>query len=300
MRRIRTYSEVENPAGSEVLDQVVAQRERLRRRLEDVGALVPVASGKGGVGKSAVTANLAVTLARAGLRVGALDADLNGPSLARMMGVVGRRLRDEEEGAVPPAGAEGVRVVSMELLQEDEDAPLRWRDPAGDTWLWQSSLESGALREFLSDVAWGPLDVLLVDVPPGTDKISRLLSLVPRAGPVILVTTPSEMARSVVARSVRLVREADVGPIGLVANMTEWVCPDCGRRTPLHDADGAERLARETGLETWARVPFDPRLSRATDRGRPLAAVEPDGPVGRAFQELARRLRAALPEGVDS
>lgn len=295
MRRIRTYADVQDAdAGAEVLEQVTAQRERLRRRLEGVGAVVAVASGKGGVGKSAVTANLAVTLAGRGLRVGALDADLNGPSLARMLGVVGARLEDGADGPVPPAGAGGVRVVSMELLQEDEDAPLRWREPAGDAWLWQSSLESGALREFLSDVAWGELDVLLVDVPPGTDKISRLLSLVPRTGPVLLVTTPSEMARSVVARSVRLVREAGVDPVALVANMTEYLCPDCGSRHALHDDDGARRLADETGLETWARIPFDPRLARGTDRGSPLAASEPDGAVGRAFHELADRLGDAL------
>lgn len=294
MRRIPTYSSVEEPGRGEVLEQVLAQRRRLERRLARVGAVVPVASGKGGVGKSAVTANLAAVLASRGLRVGALDADLNGPSLARMLGVLGARLVDEGDGAVPPAGVAGVRVLSMELLQEGDDAPLRWKEPAGDTWLWQSSLEAGALREFLSDVAWGDLDLLLVDVPPGTDKISRLLSLVPDVGPLLLVTTPSEMARAVVARSIRLVREAGVGPVGLVANMTEHVCPDCGRRSRMHAEDGAARLAEESGLETWARIPFDPELAAATDRGDPLALREPDGPVGGAFRALADRVQAAL------
>lgn len=297
MRRIRTYAEVAEPAGAEVLDQVLAQRERLARRLSGVGAVVPVLSGKGGVGKSAVTANLAAVLAGRGLRVGAVDADLNGPSLARMLGVTGLRLGDGPDGVVPPAGTGGVRVVSMELLQEAEDAPLRWREPGGDTWLWQSSLETGALREFLSDVDWGELDVLLVDVPPGTDKIGRLLSLVPGVDPVLVVTTPSVMARAVVARSVRLVREAGVPRLALVENMTEHVCPDCGHRTALYPGD-ADAAAPHPDLETWARIPFDPRLAAMTDRGRPLAADEPDGPVGRAFAALADRLTQSLTESL--
>jgi len=296
-RRIRTYAEVDDPAGAEVLDQVVAQRERLRSRLARIGAVVPVASGKGGVGKSAVTANLATVLAARGRRVGALDADLNGPSLARMLGVTGASLADGEDGMEPPAGDHGVRVVSMELLQDRPDAPLRWREPDGSSWLWQSSLEGSALREFLSDVAWGDLDVLLVDVPPGVDKIGRLVALVPEVGPFLLVTTPSEMARAVVARSVRLVREAGIETPALVANMTAAECPACGHRTRAQHADGrdgATRLAEETGLETWARIPFDPVLAAETDHGRPPAATDPDGPAGRAFAELADRVERAL------
>ncbi|HSR42236.1 MAG TPA: P-loop NTPase, partial [Longimicrobiales bacterium] len=150
MRRIRTYHDLEGDEGSEVLEQVVAQRRRLAERLAEVRCLVAVASGKGGVGKSAITANLAVALARRGRRVGALDADLNGPSLARMLGVSGARLGDSEAGAVPPESPSGVRVVSMELLQAEEDTPLSWRGPDSDRYLWQSSLETGVLREFLS------------------------------------------------------------------------------------------------------------------------------------------------------
>lgn len=295
MRKIRTYHEVDDEAGAEVLDQVVAQRRRLARRLERIGRVVAVVSGKGGVGKSAVTANLAAVLADRGRSVGALDADLNGPSLARMLGVRGAGFEDADTGIRPPAGPSGVTVASMELLQADADAPLRWKEPGGDAFLWQSSLEAGVLREFLSDVEWGELDLLLVDVPPGTDKISRLLQLVPGIPEVLLVTTPSEMARAVVARSARLLREAGVPRVGLVANMTEHVCPDCGRRTPLYLEDGAARLASEAGLEIVARIPFDPRLASSTDGGAPLAASEPDGPAGRAFAALADHVEESLP-----
>jgi ATP-binding protein involved in chromosome partitioning len=295
MRKFRTYADVEKATGSELLEQVLEQRAQLAARLGKVGAVVAVVSGKGGVGKSAVTANLAVTLAARRHRVGVLDADLNGPSLARMLGVVGARLEDRAEGIVPPEGAAGVRVVSMELLQEAEDAPLRWRDPGADTFLWQSSMETTALREFLADVAWDGCDYLLVDVPPGTDKIGRLLELVPDLPAALMVTTPSEMSRSVVARSIRLAKDAGVPTLALVANMTEYLCPDCGSRHPLFPGDGAERLAESSELPIWARIPFDPRMGEATDRGRPWVMDDPDGEVARAFGSLADRLEEEAP-----
>jgi ATP-binding protein involved in chromosome partitioning len=295
MRRIPTYFEVEDPAGAEVVEQVVAQQERLAQRLAGVKRVVAVASGKGGVGKSAITANLAAALAVRGQRVGALDADLNGPSLVRMLGATGERLRDGDDGVRPASARHGVGVMSMELLQGEDDVPLRWRGPGGHDFLWQSSLETGALREFLSDVAWGPLDWLLVDVPPGTDKISRLLGLVPRIAGVLLVTTPSEMARFVVAKSARLLRDAGVARIGLVANMTGVVCAGCGARTPLFPGDAMARLVEETGLVPWADVPFDPELAERTDRGDPFVLARPAAPAAVALRALAERLVEELP-----
>jgi len=294
MRKIRTYHEVEEETGAEVPEQVVAQRERLARRLESVGHLVVVASGKGGVGKSAVTANLAAGLAKRGYRVGALDADLNGPSLARMLGVTGRPLGDGAEGLVPPTGADGVAVMSMELLQAEEDSPLRWKGPEGDAYLWRGVVEAGVTRELISDVAWGNLDVLLVDLPPGTDRIHRLLDIVPDLDRILLVTNPGRMSRSVVSRSLRLVEEERPGSVGLVANMTEFVCPDCGSTTPLFPGAGDEELAASHGLDLWARIPFDPVLGANTDRGRPVATSEPDSVSGRALGSLVSRLEAEL------
>lgn len=290
MRKFRTYHEVDASTRSQLLEQVLDQRARLAERLVGIGQVVAVASGKGGVGKSAVTANLAATLSAMGRRVGVVDADLNGPSLARMLGVSRGVLEDRAEGVVPPRGAAGVPVISMELLQEAEDAPLRWRDPGGDTFIWQSTMETTALREFLADVAWGELDYLLVDVPPGTDKIGRLLDLLPELPVALLVTTPSELSRSVVARSLRLVREAGVPSVALVANMSGYRCPGCGESHPVFPGDGARRLSEEGGVPIWGEVPFDPRISEDTDRGRPRVLVEPDGEVALAFRGLAMRL----------
>ena len=291
MRQIRTYNEV-GPGGASIPEQVGAQRDRLARRLAGIRAVVGVASGKGGVGKSALTANLAATLSTQGLRIGALDADLNGPSLARMLGVVGARLGDGEDGIEPPVGAAGVSVVSMELFQDGADAPLRWRGPEADGWVWRNVLETGTLRELISDVAWGELDVLLVDVAPGTDRIARLLDLVPDPAALLLVTTPSAMSRRVVARSTRLAREAKLRAVGLVENMTGWVCPECGVRTELFEPAGPE-LTGEAG-SLWGQIPFDPRLARSTDEGKPFVLAHPDAPAARALEELAARVRAEI------
>ncbi|HUG01495.1 MAG TPA: P-loop NTPase [Longimicrobiales bacterium] len=291
-RRIRTYSEVNHDTGSGILEQVEAQGARLARRLAAIDRLVVVASGKGGVGKSLVAANLAAALARRGLQVGAADADLNGPSLGRMLGVAGAKLEVREDGVVPVRGAEGVRVMSMDLLLASDDAPLRWREPEGAGFAWQSVLETGAVREFLSDTDWGELDALIVDLPPGTDKLQRLLQLVPDPGVVLLVTTPTEVARFVVGKSIALVREARVRRFGLVANMAGHACEHCGAQTSLFDPEPAVRMAEETGVPLWARIPFHPAIGAHTDAGRPIVAAEPDSEAARAFEELAAKVMA--------
>ena len=290
MRKIRTYQDVTHDTGSGLLEQVVDQQHRLADRLARVRSVVAVASGKGGVGKSAITANLAAALADRGLAVGAADADLNGPSLARMLGVSGARLADRPSGVAPARSPSGVRVMSMEFLQQEEDAPLRWREPSMGGFIWQSTLETGVLREFLGDVEWGELDVLLVDVPPGTDKIRRLLELVPDLDQMLLVTTPSETSRFVVSKSVRMAREASVGTVALVANMVGHTCTECGHVSELFTGDGANRLEEEAGVPIWAEIPFDPRLGAATDSGTPLVITDPDAHSSRALLALADRV----------
>ena len=290
-RRFRTYAQVEATAD-DVPAQVRAQRDRLDRRLTAIGAVWMVASGKGGVGKSALTANLAAALGARGLRVGAVDADLNGPSLARMLGAGPGGLGVDDDGVRPAGGVAGVRLIGMDLLLEAEDAPVRWKEPGTGGFIWQSTLETGALREFIADVAWGGLDTLLLDLPPGTDKLARAFELVPRPTGVLLVTTPSEAARAVVLRAARQVRELGIERIGLVANMTAHACSECGHREPLFGDDGARRLAEQAGLEVWAEIPFHPRLARRTDHGRPLVLDEPANPAAAAILELADRLAA--------
>jgi ATP-binding protein involved in chromosome partitioning len=296
MREIRTYHQVSGGI-EDVAAQVDALHDRLAARLSTVQRTVVVASGKGGVGKSAVAANLAALLASTGARVGAVDADLSGPSLARMLGTRMEPCVLDEQGVHPVEGAQGVRVMSMDLLVEDE-APLRWRDPPGGAapeFLRQSLLETGALREFLADTVWGALDYLVIDAPPGTDKIVRLLQLLPRIDVLLLVTTPAEIARFVVAKAVHLAMESGVADVGLVANMTTHVCTACGHTSPLFDADGAHRLALSANVPLWAEVPFDARLAALTDAGRPFALELPDTAPARELRRLADRIAALRP-----
>ena len=290
MRSFRTYGEARGPTGSDVVGQVVAQRRRLAERLATVRNVVAVVSGKGGVGKSAVTANLAAALALRGRKVGAADVDLNGPSLARMLGAPPAALRVGEDGIEPAVAAAGVRLVSMDLFLAASDAPLRWRGPEADRSLWRGAIETGALRELLADVAWGPLDYLLIDVPPGTDRIERLLELVPEPTAVLLITTPSDSTGHVVARSARLLDEAGVDRIGLVVNMSVFVCPCCHATVPLFGGEGSGRLEGRSDLESWAEIPFDPGFAAGTDGGRPPVLDLPESLSARAFTTLADRL----------
>lgn len=288
-RRIRTYHQVADPSSEDIVGQIEAQRSKLADRLADIDRLVVVASGKGGVGKSAITANLAALLAERGRRVGAIDADLHGPSLAAMLGADRTPLVVSEHGVEPAVGAAGVRLMSMDLVLSD-GAPLEWRQPDVAGFVYQSTLDTGAVRELLADVVWGRLDLLLIDAPPGTDKLARLLELLPVIDTLLLITTPSEAARRAVGRAVQQARGAGISTIGLVANMTVHECPDCGRSEPMFEADGATQLATETGLELWAEVPFEPRFAVATDAGRPLVLEAPESPAARELDRLAARL----------
>ncbi len=298
MRQIRSYREVANPAGEDVIAQVTAQADRLRDRLAAIRQVVVVGSGKGGVGKSALTANLAAVLAAKSWRVGALDADLNGPSLARMLGVSEDRLAVGSGGVQPVVGPSNVSVVSTDLLLP-QSAPLRWKHAAAPesdgapAFVIQSMYEGTVLRELLADTAWGQLDFLLIDAPPGTDKLERLLQLLPVPPITILVTTPSQIARNVVVRSATLMRQFG-GATGLVLNMAAQVCDRCGYEQPLFGASTRADLERETGLELWASIPFDPRLAETTDGGRPLATAAPNAAASQAIAGLAAHLETIL------
>ncbi len=289
-RSIRTYAQAAEPAGAALADQITAQHERVRARLASVRNLIGVASGKGGVGKSFVAAHLAATLAERGQRVGALDADLNGPCLAAMLGAARTPLRVDGAGVHPARGRAGCKVMSSDLLLADATTPLRWQGPAEGAFVWQSTLEAGMLREFVSDVVWGDIDALVIDLPPGTDKIGRTLSLLPPLAALIIVTTPSRAAQGVVARALTYVREARVARVGVVRNMDGITCQQCGTVTPLF-ADASATQHEET---LWASLPFDPAAAEATDRGDPLPRPSA---LHSAFAAFADRVCTELANG---
>jgi ATP-binding protein involved in chromosome partitioning len=228
----------------------------VRAQLREVQRLVAVISGKGGVGKSWVTAALAVALARRGRAVGVLDADLQSPTVARSLGARGP-LAVSANGVQPAAGNAGVRVMSMDLLLA-EGAPLRWTSPVGEAHTWRGIAETGALREFLSDVVWGALDVLLVDMPPDTHRLDDLSALVPDISGAIAITLPSEESRRSVVRAMRAAHNNGVPLLGIVENMSGYACSRCGETRPLFGGDAGSALAAEFGVPLLARLPFIP------------------------------------------
>jgi ATP-binding protein involved in chromosome partitioning len=295
---VKGYRDIVGDGGSNIAGQVAAQQARMAARMRSIRASVAVVSGKGGVGKSSVTANLAAALAARGLAVGVLDADLNGPSLGKMLGVRGQTLRVEADGVRPAVSAEGIRVLSMDLLLPGDDTPVVWDAPTqADAHTWRGTMEGTALREFLMDTAWGPLDVLLLDLPPGADRLPTLLDLLPGLTGAVVVTIPSGVSHLVVRRAMTLARERGARLLGLIENMAGYVCPTCGTVGPLFDGPGGEVTAAQHGLPFLGRVPFDPRLAAAADRGRPFVLEHGDSPTGRALAGIADALAAAVLPG---
>jgi ATP-binding protein involved in chromosome partitioning len=249
--------------------------------LGDVRAVIAVASGKGGVGKSTVAVNLAVALARQGLAVGLLDADIYGPSLPRMLGQV--RKPDVRDEQIVPISAWGLKAMSIGFLV-DEETPVIWRGP----------MVMGALEQMMTQVAWGPLDVMIVDMPPGTgDAQLTMAQRVALAGAVI-VSTPQDIALLDARRGVRMFERTRVPVLGLVENMSYYCCPNCGHRAEIFGHGGARREAERLGCEFLGEIPLLLEVRTASDAGTPITALEPDGQAGQAFAALAARVWAKV------
>jgi len=281
---MKRYRDIAGDGGSNIAGQVHAQQALMRERLGDVRFVVAVVSGKGGVGKSSITANLAAAFALEGWRVGVVDADLNGPTMAKMLGVRGRTLAIGSAGVTPPLSAQGVKVMSMDLLLATDATPLTWDAPTQDeAHTWRATMEANALREFLADTDWGGLDMLLIDLPPGTDRLLTIHGLLPRLSGTIIVTIPSDVSRMVVRRSITVAAQTRVPVLGLVENMAG-----------MFPGAGGEDLAREAQIAFLGRVPFERALAEAADRGEALVAAAPASEAAVALREIAGRVREAL------
>lgn len=250
--------------------------------------VLAVASGKGGVGKSSISVNLALSLAARGLRVGVLDADIWGFSIPRMLGAQGPLTADDDTRLIQPAQAHGVSVVSTGLIIESEETALMWR----------GLMLSKALEQFLKQVAWGKLDYLVIDLPPGTGDIQMALSrLLPQAE-MLVVTTPQLAAQKVAIRVADMARRSYMPVIGVVENMAGFTC-DHGETYALFGSGGGQELAEEIGVPLLGRIPLDPVVVRGGDDGAPVAVTAPDGPAGRAFADLGDRVLEAMPPVAD-
>ncbi|HEY3267862.1 MAG TPA: iron-sulfur cluster carrier protein ApbC [Armatimonadota bacterium] len=253
-----------------------------RAPVPGVRNIVAVASGKGGVGKSTVAVNLAVSLARQGARVGLMDADIYGPSIPLMMGAQDARMMGNEAGRLLPLEAHGVKIVSIGFLL-GKDAPVVWRGP----------MVGRAVQQLVRDCEWGELDYLIIDLPPGTgDAQLSLAQSVPLAGGVI-VTTPQDIALLDATRGLSMFREVKVPVLGIVENMSYFACPHCGERTNIFSHGGGETTAARLKVPFLGAIPLDIDVRIGGDTGMPISAAKPDSPQSLAFMELASRVAAA-------
>jgi ATP-binding protein involved in chromosome partitioning len=242
--------------------------------------IIAVASGKGGVGKSTVSVNLAVALAQAGASVGLLDADITGPNIPQMLGVEGQPVASPE-GKIVPLERHGVKVLSMRFF-------------ASQAIVWRGPLVGGAIQQFLKDGDWGELDYLVIDLPPGTsDAQLTLAQSVPISG-TVLVTTPQDVAVSDVENAYAMFRRVSVPIIGVVENMSAFVCPHCGEEVELFGRGGGERFAEKHGLEFLGKVPLDVTVRQGGDVGVPAVAQREPGPAAEALTALARTVAARM------
>jgi ATP-binding protein involved in chromosome partitioning len=242
--------------------------------------IIAVASGKGGVGKSTVSVNLAVALAQAGASVGLLDADITGPNIPLMMGVEGQPVASPDN-KITPLERYGVKVISIQFFVP-EGQPVVWRGP----------LVGGAIQQFLRDVDWGELDYLVIDLPPGTsDAQLTLAQSVPISG-TVLVTTPQEVSLLDVTKALAMLERMSVPVVGIAENMTGFVCSHCGEVTEIFGRGGGERFAREHGLEYLAAIPLDVTVRQGGDVGVPVVAQREPGPAADALRGLAERVAA--------
>jgi len=252
-----------------------------RLDLPGVGAIVAVASGKGGVGKSTLAVNLALGLARQGLRVGILDADIYGPSIPRMLGIDGKPESDGER--LQPMRNHGLVCMSIGFLV-DPDTPMIWRGP----------MVMSALEQLLRDVAWGELDVLIVDMPPGTgDAQLTMAQRVPLTGAVI-VSTPQDIALIDARKGLNMFRRTEIPVLGIVENMSYFLCPHCGERTDIFGHGGARETARELDCDFLGEVPLHVSIRETSDAGAPVVATQPDGPQAQAFMTVAAEVAARI------
>lgn len=266
--------EQQMPSMNEQMREQEEQQRRIQEAGERIGNVILVLSGKGGVGKSTVAANLAWSLAERGNRVGLMDADLHGPSIPLMTGLVGQRVTGSENAIEPVSLTPNLAVMSIGFMSEDLDAPTIWRGP----------LRGGVLRQFIADVEWGELDQLIVDLPPGTgDEPLTIMQAFPGAAGTVIVTTPQEASLSDCRKAINFVRKLDQRALGVIENMSGFVCPHCGERTDIFSSGGGERMAQDMDVPFLGRIPIAAGVVELGDSGQALAGANAPAAVRESF-----------------
>jgi ATP-binding protein involved in chromosome partitioning len=272
----------------ERMKEIREQEKRIKTRMGKIRHKLAILSGKGGVGKSTVTANLAAALARKGYKVGVLDADIHGPSIPKLLGVRKGKLtasRTDNQGIVPVEGPLGIKIVSMDFLLPSDETPVIWRGP----------MKTGAIRQFLMDVVWGDLDFLLIDLPPGTgDEPLSIMQLMPDIDGILIITAPSEVSQIVVKRAIGFTRELHAPLIGIIENMSGFVCPKCGAEFDVFGAGGGQKISEELSVPFLGKIPIEQKICEDSDHGTPFIIEHPDMPAAKSFMRIINRIEDFL------
>lgn len=276
----------------QILDKPAPKKGEPKKPLHPVRHTIMVMSGKGGVGKSTVAANLAVSLCMKGFRTGILDGDIHGPNIPKVLGVSGQPLTGDHQGNIRPVdGPAGVKLVSVGNLLDNQDQPVIWRGP----------MKHSIMRRFIEDVAWGELDFLVVDLPPGTgDEPLSIAQLIRQShagsGPyAVVVTTPQDLALLDSRKSIEFSKSLGLKMLGVIENMSGMVCPHCGKRIDLFKKGGGERAAGDLKVPFLGAIPIDPAVVADTDDGKPFVQAKGDSPVKKAFGQIMTNLMKQIP-----
>ncbi len=262
----------------------VGQPAFTKRKVPGIKHLVAVGSGKGGVGKSTVAANLALALAKIGYRVGLLDADIYGPSIPTLLGLKGERATVNERNKIVPVEKFGIKVLSIGFMLPSEDTPVIWRGP----------MLMKALTQFLFDVEWGELDFLILDLPPGTGDVQLTLAQNVEMSGAVVVTTPQDVALADVKKATSMFREVQIPVLGVIENMAYFICPSDRKKYYIFGKGRVAEFASAYGLKILGSIPIDPEVSERSDKGEPIVVGSPDSEVARAFVGIAKVLAQEL------
>jgi len=256
------------------------QDEQIQKFLAGIETKLLVMSGKGGVGKSTVAVNLAVTLAEMGHSVGLMDVDFHGPNTLKMLGLEGEKMVTDDQKLVPLTYTDGLQVVSISSLLEDSDTAVIWRGP----------LKIGVIKQFITDVRWQPCDILIVDSPPGTGDEPLTVAQTIKDAKGVIVTTPQEVSILDVRKSITFCRQVQMHIAGIIENMSGFTCPHCGGHIDIYSSGGGEKAAKELNVPFLGTLPFDPAIVLAGDSGKPVPLQNPDGIAGKAFKKIVEKL----------
>lgn len=282
---MKSYSDIVGDGGSKIVEQVTEQRAGIKKNLAMVRTLLAIGSGKGGVGKSTLTMQLAFSFKQQGLKVAVFDADINGPCIARMAGIKHSIMVPGIHGLSVPKTKNGIGIVSFGALFAEPD-PVNFASVSqGDSYVWRATKEFSVFGELLGGCDWGELDILLIDLPPGVERTVQFAEYIGERLKLVLVTIPSDVSMGVVARTVSALKKTKTRTLGLIENMSGYVCPDCNGVKPLFPST----QGFDPGIKSLGKVPFDPKLGELCNQGLPLTD-HPESQSAKAIESISKNI----------